>query len=297
MKMRSQAFMLVLSIFLKYNKQNECFRESAMNSIEAIKARRSVRTYTGKAISAAHQDGIRAELEKQSTEHGVRLVFLQNNFNGKQFGTYGIIKNAASYIACVCENDKSSLLRAGMALERTVIHCTALGIGTCWLGGTFSRDEFASEVLVADGEVIPAVIATGYPSEREGLIGGLLRMGAKSKTRVPFENLFFGSDFSHPLSQDNPFASALEMVRIGPSASNKQPWRAVAEEKCCHLFLEHTPAYATKYAFDMQLLDLGIAMSHLELAMAAEGKAGTWQTLERDFGAKPANTEYIVSWV
>ena len=268
-----------------------------MNYIEAIKARRSVRTYLRKAVSPTHLSGIEAELNRLATDYGAGLALVKNSFEGKQFGTYGIIKNADAYIVCVCKNERSALLKAGSALERAVLHCTALGIGTCWLGGTFSREEFHSVISIADGEVIPAVISVGYPRDREGLIGGLLRIGAKAKTRMPFETLFFDRDFSQPLPPSDPMAHALELVRIGPSASNKQPWRVLKDNNSLHFFIEHTPAYATKYAFDMQLLDIGIAMAHLELAMRADVIGGTWQLRNNDFGALPPNTEYIESWV
>ena len=272
-------------------------KDISMNYIEAIKTRHSVRTYLRKAISQPHFNGIEAELKRLSADYGTGLTLLKNSFNGKQFGTYGIIKNADAYIVCVCQNERSALLKAGSALERAVLHCTALGIGTCWLGGTFSREEFSSAISVADGEVIPAVISVGYPGDKEGLIGGLLRMGAKSKTRMPFETLFFDRDFSQPLSPGDATAHALELVRIGPSASNKQPWRVLKDNNGLHFFIEHTPAYATKYDFDMQLLDLGIAMSHLELAMRTNGSGGKWQLRDNNFAALPPNTEYIESWV
>ncbi len=268
-----------------------------MNWIDAIKARRSVRTYTGQVLSDTHLKSIETELKKLSEAHGVQLTLVKNNFQGKQFGTYGIIKNPAAYIVCVCQNKRPVLLQAGMALERAILICTTLGIGTCWLGGTFKREEFGSAISATGCDIIPAVVAAGYPSEKESLIGGLLRKGAKSGTRKPFDTLFFDSDFSHPLSKEDAFSGALEMVRIGPSASNKQPWRAVKNGEGCHFFLEHTPAYAARFAFDMQLLDMGIAMAHFELAMEVAGKRGTWQMHEKSFGNLPPNTEYIATWI
>lgn len=268
-----------------------------MNPVEAIKARRSVRTYAAKAISKPHEDSVKAALEKLSGEYGVGLAFVKNDIEGKQFGTYGIIKHAQAYMACTCKTERSSLLNAGIALEKAIIHCTGLGIGTCWLGGTFKRDEFESALPVAEDEVIPAVISAGYPAEREGIVGGLMRVGAGSNARKPFETLFFDRQFSTPLSRSDAMAAALEAVRLGPSASNKQPWRVVADESGYHFYLEHTPGYANGRAFDIQLVDMGIAMAHFELAAQTEGKNGSWQTLDRDGGALPQNTEYIASWV
>jgi len=60
------------------------------------------------------------------------------------------------------------------------------------------------------------------------------------------------------------------MVRIAPSASNKQPWRIVKIEGAWHFFLERTKGYGDGIIFkllklaDIQRLDMGIAMCHFE---------------------------------
>ena len=53
----------------------------------------------------------------------------------------------------------------GYCLERAVLAATDLGLGTCWLGGTFNKSSFARKIDIAEGEVMPAVIAMGYPTE------------------------------------------------------------------------------------------------------------------------------------
>lgn len=50
----------------------------------------------------------------------------------------------------------------------------------------------------------------------------------------------------------------LEMMRKAPSATNKQPWRAVVEDGCVHFFEQKTCGYA-KDGVDIQKADLGIA--------------------------------------
>lgn len=48
-------------------------------------------------------------------------------------------------------------------------------------------------------------------------------------TRFPFETLSFRNTFQEPLLPKSAgrFRDALEMVRLAPSAGNKQPWRIV----------------------------------------------------------------------
>ena len=76
------------------------------------------------------------------------------------------------------------------------------------------------------------------------------------------------------------------MVRLGPSASNKQPWRIIKENNQLHLYCE-TRNYTT-----MQKLDMGIAMCHLELALIEENKCGKWINADLPENEK----KYVVTW-
>ena len=68
------------------------------------------------------------------------------------------------------------------------------------------------------------------------------------------------------------------MVRLAPSASNRQPWRIIAgrSRKDFHFFLERTPGYNNNrfVKSDLQRVDMGIAMCHFELAMKESGFNG-----------------------
>jgi hypothetical protein len=87
-------------------------------------------------------------------------------------------------------------------------------------------------------------------------------------------------------------------VQIGPSASNRQPWRVVkgTDEDVFHFYISRTPGYAAKYPdVSMQDIDMGIAMCHFEVAVQETSQKGTWQTLQP---APPQRgLEYVVSWV
>jgi nitroreductase len=95
------------------------------------------------------------------------------------------------------------------------------------------------------------------------------------------------------------------MVRLGPSASNKQPWRVMKNGDSWHFFLARTRGYGqgrfrrTGRAADMQRLDMGIAMCHFELAARELGLDGRWVTTVPviDPPAIDDLTEYTASWV
>jgi nitroreductase len=265
--------------------------------MDTIRSRRSVRTYTGEPLTEARHAGIEAYLAELAQTYGVKLALLKNEYQDRKFGTYGMIKNPAAYIAAVCAHDKEALIQAGIALEKGVLRCTEMGLGTCWLGGSFNRGEFGSALTVGESEIIPAVISVGQAQEKERWLGNVMRYVAKSGQRKSYGELFFDGGFDQPLSLGNaPWNVALEMVRIGPSASNKQPWRVVRVNEALHFYLHRAASYE-KMPYDMQRLDMGIAMAHFEMIMDEQGAGGYWQNADPRLAGQPERCEYITSWI
>lgn len=85
----------------------------------------------------------------------------------------------------------------------------------------------------------------------------------------------------------------LEMVRMAPSASNKQPWRVLIDnDNNAHFFIEITPNYAgNKLGYDIQLLDIRIAISHYEIS---SGKVD-YDTEKPNLDMLTKFIEYVVS--
>jgi nitroreductase len=117
--------------------------------------------------------------------------------------------------------------------------------------------------------------------------------------------LFFDTTFEETLSPQaaGEYASALEMVRRGPSASNRQPWRVVKDGNMWHFYLQRTPGYRERMLVrlftvaDMQRIDIGIAMCHFELMARDHGLDGHWVINTPDIEKLDEFTEYSASWV
>jgi len=63
------------------------------------------------------------------------------------------------------------------------------------------------------------------------------------------------------------YLDPLEMLRLGPSASNRQPWRVVKEpgREIFHLYLRRSKGYDKLIkAVDLQRLDMGISYTDRE---------------------------------
>jgi hypothetical protein len=104
--------------------------------------------------------------------------------------------------------------------------------------------------------------------------------------------------FGNSLSQDDAgsYGVPLEMVRLAPSASNKQPWRIVAGGGHFHFYLQHTRGYSKALGYDIQKVDMGIAMCHFELTAEELGLKGAWSVKDPGASNLPEGAEYIVSW-
>jgi hypothetical protein len=221
----------------------------------------------------------------------------------KGLGTYGVIRGATGFIVGAVGPSERNLEDYGYVMEKIILCATDIGLGTCWLGGTFTKGGFAKKISAAVGELVPAVTSVGYIASSGGFDGSMRRF-VDADNRLPWENLFFSGKFGTPLSPDEAgsYSVPLEMVRLGPSASNKQPWRIVREGHAWHFYMLRTKGYGNSFIFrllglaDLQRVDMGIAMSHFELTAGELGLKGTWVVREPDI-EKPDNlTEYIVSW-
>jgi hypothetical protein len=223
----------------------------------------------------------------------------------RELGTYGFIKDAPAFIIGAAPEAPLFLEDFGYRMELIVLAATDLGLGTCWLGGTFNRSSFSRRISASPEEIIPAACALGYASQAPRLVESVVRQVAGPHDRLGWETLFFDGNFEVPLraAASGAYAAPLEMVRLGPSASNKQPWRILRQGRRWHFFLRRTPGYRemTLSRFtgiaDMQRIDLGIAMCHFELAAREAGLEGRWEVREPE-GGKPAGEgiEYLVSW-
>lgn len=69
-----------------------------------------------------------------------------------------------------------------------------------------------------------------------------MRKAVKADERLPFEELFFDGSMDKPLNADKAgdIEVPLEMVRLAPSAVNKQPWRVIVEDKMVHFYLKRS---------------------------------------------------------
>jgi len=286
--------------------------------IDLIRRRTSCRTYDGEPIAAEIRQQLQTFLDRES--YGpfgtqVRLTLIAtteyDRTTARRLGSYGFIKGATGYIAgAVLDVEGAGVLEDfGYAVERAVLYATSLGLGTVWLGGTFTRSRFERTLGLRSGESLPAVIALGNIAGSARVLGAVIRRGAQADKRLPWEQLFYEAQpegrglFETALSRESAgaYETPLDMVRIGPSASNKQPWRIVRDNESWHVYMQRTRGYRPRNALlgvaDMQRIDMGIALCHFELTAVQLGLAGHWVFEDPGLLMPGPLTSYVATWV
>ena len=267
-----------------------------MVSTEAIKNRISVRTFNHDKVSEEKIEKIREYIRQIDNPFQVPIEFRvlsakQNNLSSP------VIVGADIYVAAKYRKAPNAELAFGYAFEKLILFATSLGLGTVWLAATMDRAAFEKAMELQPDEIMPAVSPIGYAAEKRSMRESLMRKSMKADERVPFEKLFFRQSFQSPMKESDAgeWEMPLQMVRLAPSATNKQPWRVVIAGNKVHFYEKKKKGYANEKMGDIQKVDLGIAICHFEIAAKEQGLTGKWIQENPEIAA-PDNTEYVATY-
>jgi hypothetical protein len=144
-----------------------------MTIIETIKSRTSCRTYGDKSVEPDKLSALKdflASNDRVPFGSDVRFQLLdldEPEMNSlKDLGTYGVIRGARQFIVGAVKKQPKAMEDYGYAMEMNVLKATALGLGTCLLGGTFKRSGFAQRVHLEDDELLPVISSLGYAGNK-----------------------------------------------------------------------------------------------------------------------------------
>jgi nitroreductase len=255
-----------------------------MNLLEAIERRVSVRSYDERPVDTQHLERLTAlsQTAGRLTDVGPRVELVSGAERTQRIishviGSYGLVLTPPHLLIGVLPTESEiARLDLGYVLEQVVLEATRLGLGTCWITGTYDAQSAGDAVGLAQREVAAAVITLGHPSERGwGRIHtGTIRRLAGGHKRKPLEEIVFAGRWREPWSPggtDATLASVLEHARLAPSAANRQPWRFIVRPDGLALALVHP-----------EPIDAGIVMAHAALAAEALGREGRWHVCWRD---------------
>lgn len=241
-----------------------------MNDIKKhIKARRSVRSFDGRPLDEATKAQLMAYAKDIQNPFNLPVEF--KYLEAKRDGlNCPVVSGTELYVGGKIKNVPNANEAFGYTFEEFILYAQSLGLGTVWLGGTMNRDAYERAMNLAEDEMMPCATPVGYTAQKMSVREIMMRKAIKADERQSFEGLFFDGDFTSPLTKEKAGALAepLEMVRLAPSAVNKQPWRVVVADNAAHFYLQRRKGSANEShqsKLDMQKVDMGIALCHFAL--------------------------------
>jgi hypothetical protein len=229
-----------------------------MTAQEAIEKRNSRRNYTPEKIkldSIMILDGIINEYNRKAGLH-IQLIQNQPRAFSNLTKSYGMFKGV--YNVMVGKNsDKNAMEKIGYYGEKIVLEATILGLGTCWVGGTYDKETV--QCGLSDNEKIFCVIIVGNIKQDKGFTEKIMYKAIHRKTKN-IEELYV-SDEGENIPEW--FLTGMKAVQKAPSALNKQPV----------VFLYKKGLVFARTEPEDKNIDLGIAKLHFEIGSGG----GTWE--------------------
>lgn len=237
----------------------------------AIAERTSRRRFTGDQISADAWDRLAQFVESFKPYPGVRIALVRDvptEVFANVSGYLVEIQGASALAVVISQADR--IVEAGYIGEAFILEATRLGIGTCWVVGSYHPELAAKLLTLGDGEQLVAGTPLGISRAKPQVVETALRAAIRADRRKCVAELAPGSDDG---SWPSWAIAAVEATRLAPSGVNGQPWRFRLEGDA--LVLSHAEKPHRTW-----LIDCGIAMLHAELGAQHDGVSGTWERLE-----------------
>lgn len=247
-----------------------------MKDLDAIiAARKSVRSFdTAHPLSENDVEALRKAITDAKSPFGGKIAVELKEFalSGPfRPSTYGTISGVQWYFLMGTDGAEESQLTLGFRMEQVVLKATSMGLGTCWIAATFKGTSFSEGASFPADIPLQVIMPVGYPAEKKSLKEKIMRATLGSAKRKPMDDLFI-------VSEDSKFYHPLEMMRLAPSATNSQPWRAEVDGDTVYFYYEKKS--------EASILDLGIGLSHFYLAAEAAGINGEF-SLSKEAPAHP----------
>ena len=231
--------------------------------LDAIEKRRSRRKYLPVALDSSAEEVLVGFISELSDKENLKMRLVVDNgdaFDGFR-RSYGMFSGVRNYIALIgAGTDMLMYEKLGYFGELLVLRATALGLGTCWVGGTFDRKS--CPVDLAEGESAVCVITVGSVLPELSAKEKLLRWGMHRKIKTVEQ--MYTADAPVP----DWFIGGMRAVQKAPSAVNRQPVMFSYRDGAVTASVKDITAAGVAF-------DLGIAKLHFELGAGG----GTW-----DFG-------------
>ena len=232
---------------------------------EAVQKRISCRSYEDRLIDPDILQKLMEFNDQLNEESGLHFQLFSLDKQGSP-----AVKLAAAmfsgpvytFAALVGGEDKLSAEKVGYYGQRLVLYATQLGLGTCWVAGTYDKKSITVDVM--EGEKLWDVIPMGYATERIPFKQKMIRKTIRRSDRKPEQ--FLESDITYEEAPEW-IKKGIEAVFLGPSAVNQQPVNIVYKDG-------KVSARIWKKGNGLEHNDLGIAKKQFEAGAAYAGVNG-----------------------
>lgn len=225
---------------------------------KAIKNRISRRKFEREPIANSEKETLISLLHQCNERSGLTLEFMEDGSNAFQSlrKSYGLFTNVRSILLMKGKKEDRDLKeKIGYYGEEIVLAITDLGLGTCWVGGTFDKESLTMD---AEEELV-CVIVVGKIAAIS-LTEKMVRTATHRKIKSIDERIT--SDQALPKW----VLDGMESVLLAPSAKNTQKTMFHFKNSVISAHI------ADDYAMDM--IDLGIAKKHFEIGAAGKFEFG-----------------------
>ncbi|MBQ7062482.1 MAG: nitroreductase [Bacteroidales bacterium] len=225
-----------------------------MTMQEAIFARHSVRQYTDQPIESDKITLLRECIDtyNQQANLHIQLVTDEPQAFGSGMAKYGKFSGVKNYIALIARRGADEAI--GYYGEQLVLMAQTLGLNSCWVGLTFSKQP--DHYQVAADEKLYCVIALGY-----GITQGVPHPQKKGI------EAYCRDQRSVPDALPQWFIDGMQAALLAPTAINQQKFEFI---------LFGNGIVEAKSRFTMvgyAKIELGIAKCHFELAASKDNFA------------------------
>lgn len=217
-----------------------------MNLYEAVYARKSVRSFTGEAVSGKVIDSIRKFYQEMEGLFGgieTELVILENRKEKRTFSGFASV-NAPYYLALYTGSQEKCMMNAGYILQQLTLYLCSKGLGSCYVGMSLLPPKLKKR----GDKILACLLAFGKSKN------GYTRKPVEAKRMDLKELCLFKEKPRLWMNQ------LLEAARLAPSSMNSQPWRFVVYDNRIHVY---SKKYKSGQLGKMTELNFGILFSNM----------------------------------
>ncbi|MGN1328815.1 MAG: nitroreductase family protein [Eubacterium sp.] len=216
-----------------------------MQLIEAIDNRHSVRRYKNKPLEKEVVSALKEEIDYCNTVSGLNIQLVTNESKAFEgfMAHYGKFSGVTNYIAMVGKKGNNLEEKCGYYGERLVLKAQQLGLNTCWVALTYSKNK--AVFTVNNDEKLCVVITIGY-GESQG---------------IPHKSKAISQVSESDSKMPDWFINGVKSALLAPTAMNQQKFKFIFEDD--RVIAKAGIGFYTK-------IDLGIVKYHFEIGAGKE---------------------------